>query len=248
MKSTKNTTFLKKYNELDALCREKYDMFRDSRGERETLSAIREYSDSLPDLYGELLKNIIKLRNIIAHTDLAEATNEAIKDLDSFIFMVKKNKTPKDKEEFDLANYVQSCEKRIRSKTEEVIEDLDEDSPSIASIVRKNLTNFIPKIKKAKSLDEAKSIMKDFQYYVEHPDHIDGIYEAVLEVRKKEIIKDARGDLDDFMDDDDIKNKIKRKAKDIYQRFLDRIEETDNIEELDDVYERFTDALNELED
>ena len=67
MRSTINTTFFKKYNELDVLCREKYDMFRDSRGERETLSAIREYANSLPDLYDKLLIDTIKLRNIIDH-------------------------------------------------------------------------------------------------------------------------------------------------------------------------------------
>ena len=247
MKSTKNTTFLKKYNELDVLCREKYDMFRDSRGERETLSAIREYADSLPDAYGELLINIIKLRNIIAHTDLAEASNDAIKDLDSFIFMVKKNKTPKDKEEFDLANYVQSCEKRIRSKTEEVIEDLDEDSHGVISLVRKNLSEYVFKIKKARSIDDAKTIMKDFYYFAEHPEHLDGVYEEALKSLKRETIKDAKEEYNDFLNYDP-KNKAKRKAKALYQSFLERVEEAESEEELDEISDWFNESLNELED
>ena len=164
MASQKNLTFLQKYNKLDQLCRQKFNMFRDANGEHENKSAIREYAYTLSPIFREKLLNLIKLRNIIAHTSAAEASTEAIKDLDTFIEMIKSGKKINDPDEFEAKSYIRNAEKRIKQEIDDLIDDIEDEDGAykLKAVIKNELGKYLTKIKKAKSIPEAKRIMKDF--------------------------------------------------------------------------------------
>ena len=85
-----NDVFRKKFNELDKICKAKFDMFYDERGKRENKSAIYEFAETLDVIDKERLKSIVKLRNMIIHEDVAEVNDDVIKDVERFIALAKK--------------------------------------------------------------------------------------------------------------------------------------------------------------
>lgn len=85
-----NDLFRKKFNELDKICKAKFDMFYDEHGKRENKSAIYEFAETLDVIDKERLKSIVKLRNMIIHEDVAEVNDDVIKDVTRFIALAKK--------------------------------------------------------------------------------------------------------------------------------------------------------------
>ena len=250
MPSQKNLTFLRKYNELDALCRQKFNMFRDAKGEHENRSAIREYAETLPPIFCEKLRNLIKLRNIIAHTGAAEASNEAIRDLDTFIDMVKTGKKPKDPDEFQAANYIKGCEKRIKAAISELIDDLDDDvgdSYKLKAIVKKELGKYLDRVRKAKSVSQAKEIMKEFYDEVDNFEENPAFQQEAITVLRRRALSDINQSYNEFLDSRP-GFFAKRKAKDVYKRYTAAIQRATTEDEIDGLQDQFEDALSDLED
>ena len=243
--ANKNQIFLKKYNELDVLCREKYNMFRTKDGERNNMSAIREYAYSLPEMYKEKLLNLIKLRNIIAHTDAAQASDQSIRDLDSFIIMVKKNANPKNHDAFDAASYISHNVKKMHAAINEADID-DEDLPFEAKKKIKNdLYGYITKLNNANKLETAKRIVRDFYTYLDNIDDHPLVIAQALEEAKSDAIETLTESYNDVMDER--KNPfVRMKAKEIFNRYKNMILKARNESEVENLAERGDDALSEL--
>ena len=243
--SKRNTVFLNKYNELDNLCRHKFKMFRTPNGERNNLSAIKEYAYKLPEMYREKLLNLIKLRNIIAHSDAAEASEQSIKDLDAFILMVKKNSVPKNPDSFEVASYVSHNVKRFEEEIREL--DIDDEDISFAAKkkIKDELYDFVKSLKAAKNIAEAKRIVRDFYTYIEDVDEHPLILQEELEDYKRESMLSLTESFNDVMDER--KNPfVRSKAKDIYNRYRDLINRCKDEESIDDLLERGNDCLSDL--
>ena len=79
-----NEQFLQKYAELEQLCRAKCG------GGCSHSSAVKAYSESLPDEQGESLRKLIKVRNEMVHLGI-DAKESDVQQLDAFIAIVKKS-------------------------------------------------------------------------------------------------------------------------------------------------------------
>ena len=237
--------FNNKYNILDTLCREKYKMFRDKNGKRESKSAIYEFCKTLPEAQAEKLRNIIKLRNIVIHTGGAEPTEQTIRDLDTFIAIVRnggtKNKTIDD---FNLISYISHNEKRMIFEINEIVED-SELSHSDTMKIKADLNDYIDKLKKAKTLEKAKSILRDFYSYIDNIDEHPLVIKQSLKEAREEAISELIDSYNSVMAER--KNPfIRRKAKEIFDRYSNFINTSKNEDDIDGYAEDGCYELDEL--
>ena len=243
--ASRNEIFLKKYNELDNLCRDKFQMYRDAKGKREQLSAIYRYAETLPQMYKEKLLNLIKLRNIIAHTDAAEAKGQSIRDLDSFIIMIKKGASPSNPDSFEVASYISHNIKKMKAEIREL--DIDEEEIPFESKrkIKSELDRFLHCLENATDLQKAKRIVRDFYSYIDNIDNHPLIIAGELDDAKNEAIQGLNDSYNDVMDER--KNPfVRARAREIYSRYRTMILGARTEDEVESLLEQGCDALDEL--
>ena len=125
----RNDIFRKKYNKLDQLCRERYDLHRNNDGTRNNLSAIRKFADELVPALREKLLNIITIRNVVAHEEAAEVNEKTIQELDTFIAMAEQKRKGGGGKDFELLSYKTHNEKKMSAVISETYDDLDGEIP-----------------------------------------------------------------------------------------------------------------------
>ena len=242
----RNELFRKKYNELDQLCRARYDMFRTANGRRENKSAIVRYANELPPLQREKLLTIVKVRNDIIHNDVAEVNQSVIRDLDTFIAMVKQGGKG-GSSNFELVSYINLNTKKMNGRIAGLREELDDED--LPYNKRKQLLDkaysYIDQLKNAKTLDAAKRIVRDFYGYCDNiDDHPVFVQSRIVETRR-EAIADIHESLNDVLDER-VNPFVRNRAKAIAQRYINLINTCNSEEEIEDLAEQACNALDEL--
>ena len=240
-----NELFLKKFNELDMLCRDKYKMFRLKNGKRNNNSAILKYARTLPEMQRQKLEDIAKLRNLIAHTNTAIASDQSIKDLDAFIAMFKRNDQPKSNKDFELVNYINHNSKKLKWAIRELEIDGEDWSYQIKKRIKDEAYSYVSRLEAAKDMETAKKAVRDFYTFSENLDDHPLVIKNELEDQKRDAIQELNEALYDVLEER--KNPfVKAKAKERHKRYKEMILSARYEEEVEDALDRGLDSLNEL--
>lgn len=241
----RNDEFRRKYNELDKLCREKYNMFRNDDGSRNNLSAIIEFANTLPEKEGETLRNIAKLRNLIIHNDMAEVNYNVIKDLDMFIAIIKGKYNISASNPFELVSYINY----VVPKMEHTIRNLDLDEDGISYIDSQKIENdlyvYISKVRNASSLEGAKKVVRQFYNAIDRIEEHPIIVKRDLEEARREAIEEIKESLDETITE--IFNPFKKsRAKAIAARYIALINDCTNVDKIEDYSEEACEKLDDF--
>lgn len=240
----RNDEFRRKYNELDHLCRAKYNMFRDGNGKRNNLSAIRVFSESLPEEQGERLRNIIKLRNIIEHTDAAEVNQNIIKQLNMFLAIIKGEYSLKQNVSFDVVSYIKHNSEKMKRALRNIDYDYDLNNSQIRQI-ENELTSQIDRLQNAKSMEEAKRIVGKFYNKLDNIDEHPIIKRKELLEAKRVAISEINSTLNESFNET-INPFKRRKMKEIANRYIRLIEICSDEDEIDDYSSDACDAIEDV--
>ena len=159
--------------------------------------------------------------------------------------MIKKNSTPGDPDSFEVASYVNHNVRKMRMAIDELEID-EEDIPfSAKKRIKDELYSFIDKLEKAKDLNKAKRIVRDFYNYCNNIDDHPVFVTQSLNDTKDIAIEQLNDAFNDVMDER-INPFVKMKAKSVFNRYREMILKARTEEEVETLAERGCDALNEL--
>lgn len=240
-----NDPFIKRYNILEELCKQKYPAAQD-----EKWNAIKYFADRsglVSDVDKRVLKTIVSIRNTIHDSrDLFSVNNACLKFMDGMINALRVGITYQIDTELENLrvsnlNKMEVMLKGVHSKIYMIsIEEQRE--------IKKKLNEYIQSEKRASSKERAKKFYLDFCAYFNNLHNLSQIKEArteqrekALERKKKEVLSEIQHLYNQALVEIEAecsffqKGKAKKKLELIFKGYKDRIFSCNDFDALDDL-------------